>query len=162
MRDQLYNFVYTEGDFALQMVGDLFRGYEPQRENKHLERQITLRKTRVTTPNTKSASTTQKHSKPERPLSQKHHAAFINILKRETGEGQIEYWKRKKWMLALPNGAVLEMIHRREELQKQADTQSIQVDASNITQSYQQRLAEREERKRMKERVAKRYRKRGR
>ena len=40
LRDAMYDFVYTEGDISLQLMGDLIRGFDPTREQKHLERQL--------------------------------------------------------------------------------------------------------------------------
>ena len=161
MRDQLYNIIYQEGDFALQMVGDLIRGYEPSRDIKHLTRQIKHHEKRVTASNHEQASPKEPKTK-QKPLTHKEKQAFIKLLKRESGEGQIEYWKRKKWLLNLPADAIREMIVQREQLQKQAQADNIEVEANTIAHSYQQRLTDREERKRLKQRVAKRYRKRGR
>jgi len=161
MRDQLYDIIYQEGDFALQMVGDLIRGYEPSRDNKHLTRQITHREKRVPVSNREQSSLKKPHTK-QKPLTHKEKQAFIELLKREAGEGQIEYWKRKKWLLNLPSDAIREMITHSAELQKQMNADSIEVEANTIAHSYQQRLADRQERKRMKQRVMKRYKKRGR
>lgn len=161
MRDQLYDIIYQEGDFALQMVGDLIRGYEPSRDIKHLTRQIKHREKRVSASNHNQSSPKKPQTK-QKPLTHKEKQAFIELLKRETGEGQIEYWKRKKWLLNLPTESIREMIVQREQIQKQAQADNIEVASYSIAQSYQQRLAEREERKRMKQRVVKRYRKRGR
>jgi len=166
VRDQLYDFVYQEGDFALQMVGDLFRGYEPKRENKHLERQIRHREKRASQPIPKSKKTNETQNKQsqirEKPLSYNEKLAFVDLLKRETGEGQIEYWKRKKWLLSLPNETIREMLTIRSDIDKQIATDTIEVEANSITQSYQQRLSKHEARKQMKHRVMKRTQKRGR
>ena len=161
MRDQLYDIIYQEGDFALQMVGDLIRGYEPSRDNKHLTRQITHREKRVTASNHLQRSSKTPQTK-QKPFTHKEKQAFVELLKRETGEGQIEYWKRKKWLLNLPADAIREMITHSAKLQKQMNADSIEVEANTIAHSYQQRLTDREERKRLKQRVAKKYRKRGR
>ena len=160
MRDRLYDFVYSEGDFALQMVGDLFRGYEPARENKHLERQIKHREKRVSPAKPKQPpSKSQIH---ENPFTHKEKQAFVELLKRETGEGQIEYWKRKKWLLHLPSQTIRGMIADRETLKKQLATDDIEIESYNISQTYRQRLVDRETRKQMKKRVvAQRKMKRG-
>jgi len=165
-RDQLYDFVYQEGDFALQMVGDLFRGYEPSREKKHLTRQIKHREKRVASSIPKPEKNNQvgarKSQIHEKPLLYNEKQAFVDLLKREADEGQIEYWKRKKWLLSLPNISIREMLAIRAEIGKQIATDTIEVEANSITQSYQQRLADREARKQMKHRVMKRTQKRGR
>ena len=162
VRDQLYDFIFTEGDFALQMVGDLFRGYELKREIKHLERQVRHQQTRVSSPSMKQSGNHQKTTHAQKPLSRKDQQTFLNILKRENGEGQIEYWKRKKWMLALPTDAIREMLRRRQELDQRQTAQDIQVESYNITQNYQQRLAMRQQRRELRAYLDKRYRKRGR
>jgi len=163
-RDQLYDIVYQEGDFALQMVGDLFRGYEPSRENKHLERQIKHREKRVASsmPKMNNQAGDRKSQIHKKPLSYYEKQAFVDLLRRDTGEGQIEYWKRKRWLLSLSNDAIREMLKIHSEIDKQIATDTIEVEANGITHFYQQRLAEREARKQMKHRVMKRSQKRGR
>ena len=163
MRDRLYDVVYSEGDFALQMVGDLIRGYEPARERRHLERQIRHREKRVVPAKSKQRHSLPKSQNHEKPFTHNEKQAFVDLLKRETGEGQIEYWKRKKWLLHLSTKTIREMITQRENIEKQMASDDIQIESYSIAQTYQQRLADRETRKKIKKRVvAKRKMKRGR
>jgi hypothetical protein len=94
LRDGLYHVVFTEGDFALQLVGDFVGGTNRAREQKHLERQLN-RKERLT-----HGKAAEKFRKPQiKPLTYEERQVYLEILARKPGEDQVKYWKRKKKLL---------------------------------------------------------------
>ena len=81
LRDKLYDFVAKEGDFALQFVANTIHGPRPQKDDAFLKRQL-------------------KKTSQEEQLNFEERQTFNEILKRREGENQIDYWKRKKHLLA--------------------------------------------------------------
>lgn len=103
VRDQAYDFVYYEIGTGLDFIGDLFRG--PSGYSQSLHRQAEKAKT----PKGK-------------PLSKAEQGLFATMLKREPGEGQVAYWKRKKALLRHPDKHALVTAHRANEKARQAQT----------------------------------------
>ena len=86
LRDQAYDFVDYERGTGLDFVGDMFRG--PSGYSKSLHRQSTKAEQR--TPQAK-------------PLTRAERAVFADMLKRQSTEPQMAYWKRKKALLGNPD-----------------------------------------------------------
>lgn len=115
LRDKAYDFVYNEGDFVLQFTADLIRGEDPVRENRHIQRQMNYREQKTNS---------------EKRLSNKEYAVFLDLLKRNLGEDQVAYWKRKKACLLSNNKQGLVKRHSKNMNDKQK--QAIKVEASNV------------------------------
>lgn len=115
LRDKAYDFVYNEGDFVLQFGADLIRGVDPVRENKHIQRQMNYREQKTNS---------------EKRLSNKEYAVFLDLLKRNPGEDQVAYWKRKKACLLSNDKQALVKQHSNKMNDKQR--QSIKVEAVGV------------------------------
>ena len=83
IRDRAYDVVASEGDFALQFIGDLIRGPDADRGAAFLKRDQDRRKI----------------SK-EAPLNYEERIQFQELMQRQDGETVIEHWKRQKALLA--------------------------------------------------------------
>jgi hypothetical protein len=75
--------VASEGDFALQFIGDLIRGPDADRGAAFVKRNQGRRKI----------------SK-EAPLNYEERVQFQELMQRQGGETIIEHWKRQKALLA--------------------------------------------------------------
>jgi hypothetical protein len=130
IRDTLYNIVFTEGDFALQLVGDLIGGTSRAREAKHLERQIHRQERRV------HGNKADKHRTPTTaPLRYEERKVFQEIMQRHEGEEQVAYWKRKKRLLNHPN---------KQQLVAQELASRAQAEKQQTQLTEQEKAAERE------------------
>jgi len=86
LRDLAYDFLYYEIGTAVDFVGDLIRG--PSGYSKSLHRQT---------------ERAEAKAKPETPLTKAEKQVFVDMIRREPGEPQIAYWKRKKALLNNPD-----------------------------------------------------------
>ncbi|MBL4745901.1 MAG: hypothetical protein JKY08_06000 [Flavobacteriaceae bacterium] len=132
IREKAYDFVYNEGDFALQFTADLIRGVDLVRENKHLKRQVKYHEHK------KIRTQSNQSYKPERPLTTNEQLVFVEIVKRKAGEPQMIYWKRKRILLASNNK--LDLITQHKDMKKNTKNPKIKVDAlsdMSIAKKYQ-------------------------
>jgi hypothetical protein len=121
LRDRAYDLVYHEGGAILDFVGDLIRG--PSGYTQSLERQTRKAETRL---------------KPEKPLSARETQAFAAMLRRQEGEEQIAYWKRKKALLRHPDKRALlrqAAADRKAEEARQAGSMVIEASGQSDTLS---------------------------
>lgn len=83
IRDRAYDVVASEGDFALQFIGDLIRGLDADRGAAFVKR------------------TQERHkTSKEPPLNYEERVQFQELMQRQDGETIIEHWKRQKALLA--------------------------------------------------------------
>jgi len=120
LRDLAYDFVYYEIGTAVDFVGDLIRG--PSGYSKSLHRQTERAEARAKT---------------ETPLTKAEKQVFVDMIRREPGEPQIAYWKRKKALLANPDKK--DLVQQQTALLKAREARQrgqIQVEAATVGGDY--------------------------
>lgn len=133
LRDRLYDFVNTEGDFALQFMADFIRGPDPVREEKHLKRQMRFQAGKGRYSATRDVKRRAKSQ--EKPLNEAEQKIFVDLLRRKPGEKQLPYWKRKKSLLNNPNKRELVKSHQEQQKAARQSKPAIIVEHQSLTAS---------------------------
>ncbi len=122
----MYDTVFHVGDSALQFTADLIRGPENDRAKSYYARQMASQNRKVQ----------------QLPLDKLQRDVFASMLKRKPSETQMQYWKRRKELLAHPKKHQLvgqEMIRKKAQMKKQA--KGTQVSAAKLAESFRKQSA---------------------
>lgn len=141
LRDRAYDAVYEVGDTSLQLIGDMFRGYNEDRHQAFAHRQINrFEKRNIPKVPKPTQSVQASKPTPEKPLSYAQKQSLVKMVGRQPGESIIEHWKRRKQLLQYPDKPsliaqydALEMRVKKEEMQEQG----IVAEMKSISSQYQ-------------------------
>ena len=126
LRDHAYDVVASEGDFALQFIGDLIRGPDADRGTAFVKRNQERRR-----------------SSKEPPLNYEERVQFQELMQRQGGETIIEHWKRQKALLAAEGKKDLVRQYKalkssRDKLGDKKQSSAVEKEKRKLEEQFQQ------------------------